>query len=81
MDIEGKSETSNMGRPTSIRKIHRSPYKGAQGIIIVFDLTNKTSFSHVKYYLRDIDKFAFESAKVLSIRICKKIKKIREGEV
>ena len=43
------------------RTITTSYYKGAQAIIIVFDLTEKDSFDHVKNWMVDIDKFAKES--------------------
>ena len=37
-----------------------SYYKGAQGIVIVYDITDIASFEHVKSWMNDIDKFAKE---------------------
>jgi Ras-related protein Rab-1A len=40
------------------RTITTSYYKGAHAIVIVFDITDKDSFDHVKVWMQDIDKFA-----------------------
>ena len=40
------------------RTITTSYYKGAHAIVIVFDITDKDSFEHVKVWMQDIDKFA-----------------------
>ena len=40
------------------RTITTSYYKGAHTILIVFDITEKDSFDHVKNWVADIDKFA-----------------------
>ena len=40
------------------RTITTSYYKSAQAIIILYDITEKTSFEHIKYWLVEIDKFA-----------------------
>ena len=37
------------------RSITNAYYRGAEGILIVFDLTNKESFNKVKYWLKEID--------------------------
>lgn len=42
------------------RTITTSYYKGAQAIIIVYDVTDKDSFDHLKNWMSDIDKFAKE---------------------
>jgi len=42
------------------RTITTSYYKGAQAIIIVYDITDKDSFDHLKNWMNDIDKFAKE---------------------
>ena len=42
------------------RTITTSYYKGAQGIVIVYDITDSNSFEHVKSWMNDIDKFAKE---------------------
>lgn len=38
------------------RTITTSYYKGAQSIIIVYDITDKDSFEHVRNWMMDIDK-------------------------
>ena len=40
------------------RTITTSYYKGAHAIVIVFDITDRDSFDHVKIWMQDIDKFA-----------------------
>ena len=47
------------------RTITTSYYKGAQAIIVVYDITDRDSFDHVKNWMADCDKFAKEG--VLSI--------------
>ena len=42
------------------RTITTSYYKGAHAILIVFDLTDRESFEHVRNWMADIDKFAKE---------------------
>ena len=42
------------------RTITTSYYKGAQGIVIVYDISDINSFEHVKSWMNDIDKFAKE---------------------
>ena len=45
------------------RTITTSYYKGAHAIVIVFDITDKDSFEHVKVWMQDIDKFAKAGSK------------------
>jgi Ras-related protein Rab-1A len=42
------------------RTITTSYYKGAHAILIVFDLSDRESFEHVRNWMADIDKFAKE---------------------
>ena len=42
-------------------------YKGANGIIIVYDVTEQRSFDHVKQWLADIDKHASSNVHKLLI--------------
>ncbi|CAD8067329.1 unnamed protein product [Paramecium primaurelia] len=43
------------------RTITSSYYRGAQGIIIVFDVTDRESFNQIRQWMQEIDKFAAES--------------------
>ena len=40
------------------RTITTSYYKSAHAIIVLYDITDKNSFSHIKNWMIDIDKFA-----------------------
>ena len=40
------------------RTITTSYYKGAQGIVIVYDVTDNNSFEHIKNWIEDINKYA-----------------------
>jgi len=40
------------------RTITSSYYRGAHGIIIVYDVTDKTSFKHAQHWFHEIDKYA-----------------------
>lgn len=43
------------------RTITTSYYRGAHGIVIVFDLTDRESYEHVERWLGEINKFAKEN--------------------
>ncbi|KDP40809.1 hypothetical protein JCGZ_24808 [Jatropha curcas] len=49
------------------RTITSSYYRGAHGIIIVFDVTDEESFENVKTWLTEIDKFATDSVNKLLV--------------
>ena len=43
------------------RTITTSYYRGAHGIVTVFDLTNRESFEHIERWLSEINKYAKEN--------------------
>lgn len=68
VELDGKSiklqiwDTAGQER---FRTITSSYYRGAQGIIVVYDITNKDSFENVKIWLKEIQKFASDNVQVL----------------
>jgi Ras-related protein Rab-1A len=44
-----------------------SYYRGAHGIIVVYDVTDKTSFENVKNWMQEIDKFANDNVQILVV--------------
>ena len=40
------------------RTLTTSYYRGAHGIIIIYDITDKDSFANVKLWMQEIEKFA-----------------------
>ena len=49
------------------RTISSTYYRGAHGIIVVYDITNKESFINVKRWLKEIDKYARENVNKLLV--------------
>ena len=61
------------------KTITTSYYKGAHAILIVFDITDRDSFDHVRNWMADIDKFAKEG--VLRILVGNKCDLIDKRQV
>ena len=49
------------------RTISSTYYRGAHGIIVVYDITNADSFNNVKRWLTEIDKYARENVNKLLV--------------
>jgi len=68
LDIDGKTvklqiwDTAGQER---FRTITSSYYRGAHGIIVVYDVTDKVSFNNVKQWLGEIDRYACQSVNKL----------------
>mmetsp|Transcript_11724 Transcript_11724/g.33404 ORF Transcript_11724/g.33404 Transcript_11724/m.33404 type:complete len:206 (-) Transcript_11724:107-724(-) len=70
LELEGKTcklqiwDTAGQER---FRTITSSYYRGAMGIIVVYDVTDKESFNNVKHWMQEIDKYAAENVNKLLI--------------
>lgn len=49
------------------RTITSSYYRGAHGIILVYDVTDKDSFDHVKDWMTEVDRYANENVDIILI--------------
>eukprot|EP00768_Dysnectes_brevis_P003649 gnl/Dysnectes_brevis/2594_a3131_1546.p1 GENE.gnl/Dysnectes_brevis/2594_a3131_1546~~gnl/Dysnectes_brevis/2594_a3131_1546.p1 ORF type:complete len:211 (-),score=79.12 gnl/Dysnectes_brevis/2594_a3131_1546:91-696(-) len=61
IDIEGKTvklQIWDTAGQEKFRTITSTYYRGASGIIVVFDVTDRTTFDNVGVWLREIEKFA-----------------------
>lgn len=70
IDIGGKTiklqiwDTAGQER---FRTITSSYYRGAHGIIVVYDITDQVSFTNVKQWLQEIDRYACENVNKLLV--------------
>jgi len=70
LEIDGKTvklqiwDTAGQER---FRTITSSYYRGAQGIILVYDCTDKESFNNVKQWMGEIDRYACENVNKLLV--------------
>ncbi|CAK5023023.1 unnamed protein product [Meloidogyne enterolobii] len=64
IELEGKTIKLQIER---FRTITSSYYRGAHGIIVVYDITDQDSFNNVKQWLQEIDRYASESVNKLLV--------------
>lgn len=70
LDIDGKTvklqiwDTAGQER---FRTITSSYYRGAHGIIVVYDITDRDSYNNVKTWLSEIQRFASENVNTLLV--------------
>ena len=70
IELEGKTiklqiwDTAGQER---FRTITSSYYRGAHGIIVVYDCTDQESFGNVKQWLQEIDRYAAENVNKLLV--------------
>jgi len=70
IDLDGKTvklqiwDTAGQER---FRTITSSYYRGAHGIIIVYDVTDRESFNNVKHWIQEIEKYAADGVKKLLV--------------
>ncbi|CAO3643933.1 unnamed protein product [Mucor fragilis] len=70
IELEGKTvklqiwDTAGQER---FRTITSSYYRGAHGIIVVYDVTDEDSFNNVKQWLQEIDRYAAEGVNKLLV--------------
>jgi Ras-related protein Rab-1A len=63
------------------RTITTSYYRGAHGIIIVFDITDKESFANIKTWITEIDRFASDNVCKILIGNKSDLEKQREVSI
>ncbi|KAF8201606.1 P-loop containing nucleoside triphosphate hydrolase protein [Pholiota molesta] len=62
IELEGKTVKLQIER---FRTITSSYYRGAHGIIVVYDVTDNETFTNVKQWLQEIDRYASEGVNKL----------------
>ncbi|KAF8136098.1 P-loop containing nucleoside triphosphate hydrolase protein [Boletus edulis] len=66
IELEGKTVKLQIGQER-FRTITSSYYRGAHGIIVVYDVTDNDSFTNVKQWLQEIDRYASEGVNKLLV--------------
>jgi len=69
VQVEGvsiKLQIDTEGQET-FRMITSSYYRGAHGIIVVYDVTNQDSFKNVRNWIREIDRYASENVRKILV--------------
>ena len=67
IELDGKTIKLQIWDTGVQRRITSSYYRGAHGIIVVYDVTNRASFDNVKTWLHEIDRYASENANKLLV--------------
>eukprot|EP01083_Nonionella_stella_P189825 702837_1 len=63
-DTAQREDTAGQER---FRTITSSYYRGAHGIIVVYDITDKDSFTNVEQWLKEIERYASENVNILLV--------------
>ena len=67
IELDGKTIKLQIWDTGVQRTITSSYYRGAHGIIVVYDVTNRASFDNVKTWLHEIDRYASENVNKLLV--------------
>jgi len=70
VEIEGrkvKVKIWDTAGQEQFRVITRNYYRGAQGVVLVYDITNRPSFQHVTKWIRDVKEYADEGVNVVLV--------------
>ena len=67
IELDGKTIKLQIWDTGVQRTITSSYYRGAHGIIVVYDVTKRASFDNVKTWLHEIDRYASENVNKLLV--------------